>query len=107
MRFQLAQVVADLVERVASRIERERGEDGLANVWGAPSADLGAGMKEHLHEPDHAGVLDLDPGDFRAAHDDGQGQSLEEWEIDVNVECFGLEVGEPVGYRGEGLADGG
>ena len=104
---ELAQVVAHLVERVGSRLKREGGEDSLANVWGPPSADLSTGMKEHFHEPNHAGVVDLDAGDFRTAHDDGQGHSLKEWEIDVNVERFGFEAGEPIGYRGEGLADGG
>ena len=40
-------------------------------LLGAPAADRGAGMQQHLHEANHAGVVDLDAGVLGGAHGDG------------------------------------
>ena len=47
------------------------GQEHLMELLGPPTPDGGAGMQQHLHEANHAGIVDLDAGIFRAAHGDG------------------------------------
>ena len=61
-------------------------------------------MQQRFHQADHAGVVNLDPGDLGASGGDGQGEALKQWEIDMDVERGGLEPGEAIGHCGEGLA---
>jgi hypothetical protein len=60
--FELAQVIAQLVEAIASVGELEGGEDGLVDLPGGRAADVTAAVQEHLEEADDARVLDLDAG---------------------------------------------
>ena len=60
--FQLAKVVAKLIQPVGPFGEVERGQDGLMNLPGRPAADGGAAVEQHLQEPDHARIVDLDAG---------------------------------------------
>ena len=69
--------------------------------------DRRAAVQQDFHEPDHAGVVDLDAGELRGSHRDGQRQPLQEREVDVNVQALRLEGGEAVGDRQELLAHGG
>ncbi len=46
--FQLAQIIAELVQAVAVGGELKRGEDGLVNLFGSPAADSVAAMQEDL-----------------------------------------------------------
>lgn len=46
--FQLAEIVAELVQPVGLRRELKRGEDGLVDLSGGPAADGVAGMEENL-----------------------------------------------------------
>ena len=62
--FELAEVVTELGEGIVFGGESEGGEDGLMDLSGAPPAELGAAVEQHLHEAEHAGVLNLDAGDF-------------------------------------------
>jgi hypothetical protein len=50
--------------------------------------------------------MDLDAGVAHRTNDDRQGEPLEEWEVHMNVEAFGLETGEPVGDGLEPFAHG-
>src|ERR1700736_4565421 len=45
------------------------------DLSGAPSQHSGAGMQQHLHQAEHAGVVQFDAGDFRRATRDGQRQA--------------------------------
>lgn len=72
---------------------------------GAPAVDPRAAVEEHLHQPEHAGVVHLDPGDPGASGGDWEGEALKQGELDVNIERGGLEGGEAVGHGGERLSD--
>jgi hypothetical protein len=60
--FELALVIAELVEPVGAVGEVEGGADGVVDVLGGPAADLTTAVQEDLDEADDAGVVDLDPG---------------------------------------------
>src|SRR3984893_16946940 len=62
VRFELAQVVAELVEAISTLGETEGGENGVVDLLGRLAADVTAAMQENLHEADDAGVVDLDAG---------------------------------------------
>src|SRR5439155_9210376 len=96
MVFQLANVVTELGQGVIVSLEMERLQDGLVNVSGAPAGNLGSRVKQHLHEADHPGVLDLDAGNAGFTRGDGQCKLLEQRVIHVNVEGLGFEGGEAV-----------
>jgi len=78
MGFELAQVITELGEGVFFGGELECGEDGFMDLAGAPSAELGTTVEQDFHEAKHAGVLDLDAGDFGVSRRDGQSQTLEQ-----------------------------
>ena len=77
MGFELAQVITELGQGVGFGAELEGGEEGLVDLAGAPSAQLGAAVEQDFHKTEHAGVLDLDAGDFGLARGDGKSQTLE------------------------------
>ena len=97
MSFQLAQVVSQLGKRVAFGAECEAGKNRLMDIAGTPAQDSGAAMQQHLHQAQHAGIVEFDAGGFMLAGGNGQGQALEEGELDVDVERLGLESREAVG----------
>src|SRR5260370_16669525 len=82
----------------------ETGEDGLVDLGGAPSSKAASSMEENFHQPDHAGVLDLDAREFDGAYLDGEGQALQEREIHVDIEPVRLVSGEVIGDSQEALA---
>ncbi len=61
MSFHLPEVVAKLGEGVGFWLQPERGQDGLVNLRGAPTADLRTAVKKDFHQADHTGVLNADP----------------------------------------------
>ena len=81
--------------------------DQLMDLGGAPSGHLSAAMEQNFHQPNHAGVVDLDPWDFAFARYYGQGQALEQSEIDMHVEGLSLESTVTVGDLTEHLAHNG
>src|ERR1700684_1469456 len=91
MGLEFAQVIAELGEGVVFRGELEGGEDGLVDLTGAPSAELRAAVEQDFQETEHAGVLDLDAGDFGVCRGDGKSQTLEQGKVDVDIESLGLE----------------
>ena len=64
MGFELAEVVAELGQSVMIGGELEGGEDGLMDLPGAPSPELSTAVQQYFHQTEHAGVVDLDAGDF-------------------------------------------
>ena len=65
-------------------------------ITSSPSGEAGAGMNEHFHEADQAGIVDLDPCDFGMTRNDWESDPLEQREIDVDLKGFCLKVGEAV-----------
>jgi hypothetical protein len=51
--------------------------------------------------------VDFDAGKLGGSYGDRKGQTLQEWELDVNVQALCLEGGEAVRDRQESLAHGG
>src|SRR6266850_1490750 len=84
--FELAQVVAKLVEAVGAVGEVESGENGVVDLLGGPAADMAAAMEEDFEQADDAGVVDLDPGVAHRADGDGQGEALQQRKVDVDIE---------------------
>lgn len=62
MGFHLAQFAAELVEAISVFADVESGQDDLVNLAGAPAGDQGTVVHEHLHQADHARVMDPDAG---------------------------------------------
>jgi hypothetical protein len=86
MGLELVQVITELGPGFGA--ELEGGEQGLVDLAGAPSAQLGAAVEQDFHKTEHAGVLDLDAGDFGVTRGDGKSQTLEQREIDVNIRAW-------------------
>src|SRR6266436_7380368 len=106
MAFEFSQIIAELVQSVGFGRKLKRGEDSLVDLLCGPTADGGAGVKEHLQEPDDAGVVDLDAGIPHRTGGNRQGQPLEQGEVHMDVEALGLERSETVGDGLESLAHG-
>ena len=60
--FELAQIVAELVEAVGFRGELERGGDCFMDLPGGPAPDGTAVVQENLQQADDACVVELMPG---------------------------------------------
>src|SRR5712692_6882480 len=106
MCFELAQVITELGEGVVFGGELEGGEDGFMDLAGAPSAQLGTTVEQDFHQAEHTGVLDLNAGDFGVSRRNGQSQTLEQREVNVDVQSLGLELSETVGHGSQSLTDG-
>ena len=104
MGFHFAKVVAELGEGIGRGGQAEGGEDGVMDVGGAPSVELRAAVEQHLHQPHHAGVVNLDAGDFGFAGDDRQRHPLKQREVDVNVQGLRFEAGKAIRNGDEFLA---
>ena len=105
VRFELAQVVAELVEAISTFGETEGGENGVVDLLGRPAADVRAAMEENLEEADDAWVMDFDSRMADRTDGDRQGHALEKREVDMDVEPLRLETGEAAGDGLERLAD--
>ena len=102
MGFEFSQIIAQLSEgEVLETVSRH---DQLMDLAGAPARHLSAAMEQNFHQSNHASVVDLDSGDFAFARHDGQGQALEQSEVDMHVEGLSLESTEAVGDLTEDLA---
>ena len=72
-------------------LETVSSHNQLMDLCRAPARHLFAAMEQHFHQSNHTGVMDLDPWDFAFARHDGQGQALEQSEVDMHVEGLSLE----------------
>ncbi len=104
--FEFAQVVAQLVDGVACVGELEGAEDSLMDLLGGPAADVAAAVQEDLEEADDARIVQLDAGVADCADGDGEGETLQQREVDMDVEPLRLEAGEAICDGLEPLAHG-
>jgi len=74
--FELAQIVAELVESVVLPGELERGEDSFVDLFGRPAADGVASMQKDFQKANEPSVLDFDSWNADCADGDGQGNPL-------------------------------
>jgi len=102
--FHLTKVIAELGESVAAGGQAESSEDGLMDVGGPQTVELGAAAQQHLHQPHHAGIVNLDAGDSGFAGGDRQSHLLKEGKVDVDVQGLRLEAGEAVRHGDEFVA---
>ena len=72
----LTQVIAQLVETVALGRQAEVDQEGLVEWAGTPTPDDRACVQQHLHEPDHPGIVDLDAGVLCGPDGDREGEPL-------------------------------
>ena len=86
MAFELAEIVAQLVQAIGTGGEVEAGENGVVDLLGGPAANLSAAMQEDFEEADKTGVVDLDAGIADGADGDREGKALEQREVDMNIE---------------------
>src|SRR4029453_8905142 len=66
------------------------------NLGGAPSRHLSAAVEQNFHQPNHAGVVEFNAGNFAFACHHRQGQALEQSEVHMHVEGLSLESREAV-----------
>ena len=97
MTFELAQIVAQLVQTIRWFGETEGREDGLVDFLRGPAADVSAAMQQNLEEPNDSSVVDFDAGITDRTDCDRQRNPLQKREVDVNVEPLGLEAREAAG----------
>jgi len=102
--LEFAQIVAESVEAVSFLGEVEGGEDGAMDLLGSPAADMAAAMQEDFEQADDARVVDFDAGITNCADGDGEGETLQQWEVDMDVEPLRLETGEAASDGVEPLA---
>ena len=102
--FELAQIVAKLVESVLFRGELERSEDGFMNLFGRRAADGIAAMQQDFQKANGPRVLDFDAWNADCADGHGQGNSPEQRKVHMDVQRLCLEAGEAVGDELELLA---
>ncbi len=104
--FQLAQIVAKLVQAVAFGRNLEGGQDGLVDLFGGPAADGVAAMQQDFEQPDDPDIVDLDAGITDRTDGNGQGDPLQERKVHMDVEALGLEAGEAIRNGLESFANG-
>src|SRR6516165_10922717 len=78
----------------------------LMDLLGAPSPELSTAVQQYFHQTEHAGVVDLDAGDFAVACGDRKSQALEQWEVDVDIESLSFEGSETIGNASQRLPHG-
>ena len=83
---------------------REAGEEGLVDLGGSPGGEVHSAVQEHFHPADHTGVSDFDARKLGGAHLDGEGQALQEREVDMDVGPLGLASGKATNDGEEVLA---
>jgi len=88
MTFELAQVIAQLVQAIASLRETEGGQDGLMDLLGRPATDVRSTVQEDFHQPDDARLVDLDAGIAHRADGDRQGDALQGRKVHVHARSF-------------------
>ena len=78
----------------------------MVDLLGGPSADVGAAVQQDLKETDDARIMQLDAGIADRANGDGKGETLQQREVDMDVEPLRLEAGEAICDGLEPLAHG-
>src|SRR5262249_39561109 len=92
--LELSQIVAELVEAVGFIGEVEGRQDGVVDFLRGPTADLGATVQQDFEKADDTRVVDLDAGISDGADGDRQGNPLQDWKVDMDVEPLRLEASE-------------
>src|SRR5579862_504270 len=84
----------------------EGGDNDLMDLLGGPATDVGATMQEDFEQADDARIMELDAGIADRADCDGEGETLQQREVNMNVEPLRLEAGEAICDGLEPLAHG-
>src|ERR1700730_14918299 len=106
MTFELAQVIAQLVQAIASLRETEGGQNGPMHLLDRPNTTPADTAQEDLHQQDDARLVILEAGMAHGADGDRQSDALQERKVHVNVEPLGLEGRETAGDDLQFLPDG-
>jgi len=95
--FQLAQVVAELVQAVILGRKIKRGENGWVDLLGGPSAHRRASVQKNLQQADDTDIVNADTGIADGADGEGQGETLEKREVHMHIQSLGLKASEAIG----------
>ena len=76
------------------------------NLFGRPAADGGAAMQEDFHQTNDPRFMDFDSWIADGADGHGQGEALQQREIDMDVEPLGLAIGKTIRNDLESFAHG-
>ena len=68
----------------------------MMDLLGGPATDVGATVQEDFEKADDARIMELDAGIADCADGDGEGETLQQREVDMNVEPLRLEAGEAI-----------
>src|SRR5436305_1525472 len=74
------------------------------DLGGPPSVELSSGVQQHFHQPNYAGVVYFDAGDFGFTGNNGEREPLKQRKVHVNVQRFRLETSKAIGNGDESLA---
>src|SRR3982751_4810351 len=96
MPFELAEIVAELVQSVLFRGELEGDENGFMDLFGGPASDRTAVMQENLKKPHDPDIGDFNAGIANGADGDGQGDPLHQRKVHMDVQALSLETGEAI-----------
>ena len=69
----------------------------MVDLPGGGAADGVAAVQENFHQADDPRVMDLDAGIADCAYGNGQGETLQQREVDVHIQRLGLKAGKAVG----------
>ena len=64
----------------------------MMDLLGGPAADVAATMQEDFEQADDARIMELDAGIADRADCDGEGETLQQREVNMNVEPLRLEA---------------
>ena len=84
----------------------EGGDDGLMDLLGGPATDVAATVQEDFEQADDARIMELDAGIADRADGDGEGEALQQREVNMDIEPLRLEAGEAICDGLEPLAHG-
>ena len=105
MGAELAQVVAELTERVVVLAETVARQEVRVQLPRRPIAEQATGVEEAIEHADDAVIVQLDPGDAARAGRHGARQRGQRAPVDGGVEQFRLLREVAVGRGGQVLLD--
>ena len=68
----------------------------MMDLLGGPAADVAATVQKDFEQADDARIMELDAGIADRADGDGEGETLQQREVNMDVEPLRLEAGEAI-----------
>ena len=68
----------------------------MMDLLGGPATDVAATVQEDFEQADDARIMQLDAGVAHCADGNGESETLQQREVDMDVEPLRLEAGEAI-----------